>query len=444
MMAQLVSAPLLYAQEESLAVTDGANKPRVIITTDGELEGNTSFLHYLIYANEFETLGLVTGNSFLQQDGGSARYFFLNAINAYSQVFQNLQKHGSGWPAPDKLRQLVKNGNLVHAGMNAVGEGKDTPGSDMIADALLQQDSRPIWILAWGGTDDTAQALYKISKRYPDDLDRVIRKIRIFAVSFQDTQADSMSSANSNDSAWWLLRTFPGIFIIQSRQYMAINRQHGPHPYSNDVVFSSYWLNEYIRQKHGPLGALYPQASFAEGDALSFLYLLNPELGNPEDPSQGGWGGRYRRSTEYQGLWVDASDDNDVWKPVWRWIPQLAWDYAARMDYCLNDFHEVNHRPVVVLDTDGSTIEALPGQKLQISASGTTDPDNNNLKYTWWHYMAAGTVNQYVVINNNYTPDVDFIVPTEPGKTMHLILEVSDDGNPKLASYRRLIIKIKQ
>ena len=36
-----------------------------------------------------------------------------------------------------------------------------------------------------------------------------------------------------------------------------------------------------------------------------------------------------------------------------------------------------------------------------------------------------------------------FVVPDEPGKQLHVILEVTDSGVPELKSYKRVIFNIK-
>jgi hypothetical protein len=35
-----------------------------------------------------------------------------------------------------------------------------------------------------------------------------------------------------------------------------------------------------------------------------------------------------------------------------------------------------------------------------------------------------------------------FVVPNEQGKTIHLILEVTDDGTPPLTRYRRIVFTV--
>ena len=53
--------PVICAQET--ARLDGLPKPRVIVTTDGEQDDLQSFTRYLFHSNEFDTEGLIYGNS---------------------------------------------------------------------------------------------------------------------------------------------------------------------------------------------------------------------------------------------------------------------------------------------------------------------------------------------------------------------------------------------
>lgn len=50
-------------------------------------------------------------------------------IRAYGKVQSNLVKHESGFPDADTLLGLVKHG-LPRYGMDEVGDGKDSEGSD--------------------------------------------------------------------------------------------------------------------------------------------------------------------------------------------------------------------------------------------------------------------------------------------------------------------------
>jgi len=47
-----------------------------------------------------------------------------------------------------------------------------------------------------------------------------------------------------------------------------------------------------------------------------------------------------------------------------------------------------------------------------------------------------------LAISNATSSKASFTVPNEPGKSLHIICEVKDDGTPALTSYRRVILKI--
>ena len=376
-------------------------------------------------------------------DGNGGREWIEETISAYDEVRPNLLLHMSGWPEAGQLLGVLKSGNMSDMGLDGVGEGKDTPGSSHIVQQLLCDDARPVWVLAWGGLDDLAQALYHIKAYNNDQLPGVIAKTHIFTMQLQDVD-NADDPHNPKESGWWILRNFPGIFMIHSYQFMAINEQHGPHPFSDHPLFSTQWLDTHVKTGHGPLGARYPQNRFAEGDAVSFLYLVNSRLGDSNNPALGSWGGRYQNGVADQplGYYSDSADENDGWMPVWRWIPAIANDFAARMDYNVRDFAAANHRPHARL------IEPLPGhvhpgEVIGLDASGSSDPDGNRLSYRFWHYKDGGTVQQPIVIAGSSGPKASFTVPDEPGKILHIVLEVTDDGSPPLKDYISVVLSIE-
>jgi hypothetical protein len=78
-----------------------------------------------------------------------------------------------------------------------------------------------------------------------------------------------------------------------------------------------------------------------------------------------------------------------------------------------------------------------------LSAKGSTDPDGDRLTYKWWQYNDVDTVTTTIEIAATST-GANFVVPGEPGKTIHVILEVSDDGSPSLTRYRRIVFTIAE
>jgi hypothetical protein len=64
----------------------------------------------------------------------------------------------------------------IRPAREAIGENMDTPGSDRIVEVLLDNDPRPVWLQAWGGLNNIAQAFYRIKTSYPDRYDEAAAK----------------------------------------------------------------------------------------------------------------------------------------------------------------------------------------------------------------------------------------------------------------------------
>ncbi len=73
-------------------------------------------------------------------------------IKAYGEVLPNLKQHASGYPSAEEILAKTKSGLPVY-GMEGVGEGKDSEGSDLVVQAVDKEDAegRPVWVLLWGG-----------------------------------------------------------------------------------------------------------------------------------------------------------------------------------------------------------------------------------------------------------------------------------------------------
>jgi len=88
--------------------------------------------------------------------------------------------------------------------------------------------------------------------------------------------------------------------------------------------------------------------------------------------------------------------------------------------------------------------EIVAGQRIQLDATGSTDPDNDTLNYRWWQYVEAGSPDCLVNLANANSVIASFQASdvVEP-MSVHIILSVSDEGQPPLTSYRRIIVSIK-
>lgn len=450
-------------------------KNRVIILTDVENEpdDSESLVRLVLYSNVIDIRGIIATTSVHMKNDVHPETI-QRIILAYERVQPTLLKHEPGFPDAGSLLKLVKSG-LPEYGMSGVGDGKDSEGSEWIIKILDEDDPRPLWVCSWGGPNTLAQALYKIRKTRPaKEAARMIGKLRVYTISDQD------------DSGNWMRRNFPYLFYIVSpggydtSTWGAINQFFSG---INNETVSNSWLAGNIQQDHGPLGTLYPDVAYGmEGDTPSFLSLIPNGLNDPEHPDWGGWGGRYELyqpensslnrkgftggvpvEPETRPIWTNAADRytpyisseygqatrrdtltfNSNKATLFRWRDDFQNDFAARMDWCTMPYEEANHPPVPVLNQpDSLTVKS--GETFTVRASGTTDPDGDNLSYLWFQYPEAGSykgVIRFSQVENIYriicrAPDV------EKPETVHLILKVTDKGKPPLTRYKRLIVTI--
>ena len=180
-------------------------RQRVIVLTDVENEPDDtqSLIRLLLYSNDLDIKGIIATTSTHMRNRVAPENIF-TLMEAYGKVHANLLLHDAGYPSPDYLKSVVKAG-LPRYGMNGVGKGKNSEGSEWIISELKRPDKRPLWITAWGGTSVLAQALYDMQKTMPEEeVSRLIGKLRIYAISDQD------------DTGWRIRKDFPDLFYIVS------------------------------------------------------------------------------------------------------------------------------------------------------------------------------------------------------------------------------------
>src|SRR5262245_28466819 len=179
------SSPSLDAV--STRIDPYVDKPRVVVMTDiaNEPDDQMSMVRFLVYANQYDVEGLIASTSTWMRN--KVRPDVINSVlDAYAQVQPNLSKHEQGFPSADALKKVVVSGQAGF-GMAAVGEGKQSPGANLIIAAAEKSDPRPVWVLAWGGANTLAQALLQArATRTAQQLDALISKLRVYAISDQD------------------------------------------------------------------------------------------------------------------------------------------------------------------------------------------------------------------------------------------------------------------
>jgi Protein of unknown function (DUF1593) len=491
----------LFSLPFSLATAQSKlNKTRTIVTTDGEIDDVDSFIRMLLYANEFSIEGLVYSSSMwhYKGDGKGTKMvsememtkklygaktdlrwagvqWMQDLIAAYEKVYPTLSTHAQGYPTATHLRTLIKVGNIDFEGEMA----QNTEGSDFIKNKLLDDDVQPIYLQVWGGTNTIARALksieddFKNTDKWQASYKKVCKKAIIYAILDQDATYRKYISVNWSDIKIYYNAHQFGCLAYPWKKYV---------PMPLHALLEGKFMLENILNNHGALMKMYysygdgqkqagddenihgdisklentmwgsfKQFDFiSEGDSPAFLHLIDVGLGNLENPQFGGWGGRLSQSKTHPSRWEDGDDvadfnpitqKMDVTYPQIRWLETLQYDFAARANWCVKDVKNANHPPRVALKTASVLIEK-PDKTVKIK-SEASDPDGDILVYKWWQYEEVDTYKGKIDLQNANTSNAHFKMPKDikKGETIHIILEVTDTGKPKMTRYQRIIVK---
>ena len=483
----------------SIPVFAKGNLPRTIVTTDGEIDDVDTFIRMLMYSNEYHLEGLVYSSSMwhYKGDGKGTQFtsememtrklygaktdlrwpgvqWIQDLLKAYALVHPNLVLHDKNYPAPAYLNSLVKVGNIDFEGeMEQV-----TEGSEWIKAKLLDKDPDPIYLQAWGGTNTIARALKSIEeqlgaeKNWPTIKAKISKKAIIYTVMDQDA-----TYKNYIGGHWPEIRVFYnahqfGSFAYPWKRIM---------PKATQPYFEGAYMANKIILDHGPLLKMYysygdgqkqagddehihgditklknaqwgdfTQYDFiSEGDSPAFLHLVDVGLNNLNNPSYGGWGGRFVQANDNPYRFEDneqAADFNpetgkmDINYSQTRWLIAAQEDFAARADWCVKSYADANHAPQITVK-DGMNLTAKAGQELLLTIE-TRDPDRNGIRLKAWAYAEAGSGKAGVNIGGNQAI-VSIPASAKKGDTFHVVIEGTDNGMPALTRYRRVVISVR-
>ncbi len=440
----------------SLTSVSAQSNPRLIVLTDigGDPDDQQAMVRLMLYSNEFDIEGLIataSGTPGELKERITQPQLIREIVEAYGRVRDSLVRHAPHYPPAEQLLAVIKEGN-PNRGLEAIGEGQDTEGSRWIIECADRADPRPLNIAIWGGQTDLAQALWRVRQERGDPgLAKFIANLRVFDIDDQD------------HIEHWIFEQFPDLFYVLAKAPEGQDKREGAYRGmylgGDESLTSREWIDQNLRTGHGPLGALYPPKTWTapnphgalkEGDTPSWFYFLPNGLGDPAHPEWGGWGGRYLRSSH--GLFRDAQDQvgdtTSARATVWRWRPAFQNEFAARMDWSVRPYEQCNHSPVAVLNQDASRdilrLSARAGENVELSAAGSSDPDGDDLEFTWLVYPEAGTYEGRVKLRGVDADTTHLTVPSDAaGTEIHVILEVRDDGSPPLTSFRRVVIRVQ-
>lgn len=474
-------------------------RPRTIVTADPELDDLNSMIRFLLYANEVSVEGLIYASSrFHWRGDGKGTAFFLpereydtpqtswrwkpgerfihEAVDAYAQVYGNLAAHDERYPDPAVLRGLIREGNVDFEG----DVSQESPGSELIAEALLDDDPGPVHVQLWAGPATLARALMSIEERYADTPEweevhaRVSAKTIVTKFASQDGTYDDYIRPHWPDIRVTDIATAAWGYMLRFTL-----------PASCAPLIAPEWLRENVTSV-GPLGALYrvwgdgrqmvpgdvtdffhlagftadelreqgyhvwmdPQPAgswISEGDTMTYLNLIVPGLRGFEHPSFGGWGGRAELTGDGPDEWAVAKADDGEGpdSSLTRWFADAQADFAARLRWSVTpSFADAAHAPILSIHP-GVDVAAQQGAAVRLQAAASS-PDDVEVTLHWWIYEQAGTCAGARLEVSDSGLEATLHVPTDaaPGQTVHVIVEARNATPDALVAYRRVILTV--
>jgi len=417
--------------------------------------------------------------------------FIDNAVEAYEKVYPNLKVHNPDYPPPALLKSKIRYGNIEFDG----DFSKDSPGSDLIRSLMLDDKPGHLFITAWGGQSTIARALKSIQEEYENTTQWEAIKKKI------SWKVVLLPSGDQDDTYVKYIK--PNWPDIEYRQFSGgPNYSYGAQlraKPADSIYLTSSWTKENVSDR-GPLGALYrvwgdgkqmvkgdrmdyfgltgytneqlramgyrvwmpvqqKGSWIGEGDDFTYMNMLGNGLRAYEAGAYGGWGGRVlteKQPTPFSMPATDTSQQamvaalsssterlNKNANVYPDFFPAAQRDFAARLKWSVTPkYADANHAPVAEIEGPLDVL-ASPGETIRLNGV-VSDPDRDKVSIKWWQFQ-VGTYPGIVNISNANTAQVKVLIPKDAvsGQTIHVILEVTDNGSPSLTAYQRVIITIK-
>ncbi len=493
-----------------------AEKPRVIVTTDLEVDDMNSLVHLALHLNELDVTAFVTTASqyhFLGDDAHalaevnphwrtrgrrscewdvvphepdpeagsltSYRPFPADWVERlwsgpYAAAWPTLCENGGDYPAPEVLLARTYEGNVAFEGDVRF----ETPGSRVIADAIMDDDPRTLWLLSWGGMNTIVRALMSIAERWqdtpawPEVSRRVCEKVRVMGV------AGGVGQDNSWEDHGRAL--FPELPLLRTPfvygSYVDARRAQP----DTAELFRAPWPEERLVRGNGPLMAEYrlygdgrhyegePERfqfgehatldwglegmeplSFdrgdflAEGDSMTFMPLLPLGLRGAAEPGFETVLGPLFADGEAPSVETGSPFERPSGNPN-PFLRAYQEEFAARAQWCAHGYAACNHAPQIAGVTPD--LEAAPGEVVSVRAEAT-DPDGDALLAGW---RCDATVSRYAGEKDlaSWTYEgltARFLVPGDArcGDRIVLRLSVRDAAERPMTRYAEVAVTVR-
>jgi hypothetical protein len=417
---------------------------RVIIETDagGDPDDEQSLVRWILYTNEWDVEAIIA-NRAAARDGENRNRertglgIVQQMVRAYGECYPRLVEHDPRYPKPDLLLSRT-----------VAGYDDRNDAVERLISILDSPDPRPIWYADWGtdrgaATNNLRRALDRVLKeRGQPGYAELKKKLRVFGYP-------ELFGDHANKLA-------PPFALLVNTFQPPLDGKRWYHRFSGITAKAGgFDLQRDVMSDHGPIGALYPTNTThgqKEGDTMTFLSWISTGMSDPAKPEWGSWAGRYGFNPE-SGNWPFYwANQADAWEgsthrdnTLKRWAVALQNDFRARMDWCVKPRAEANHPPQPCLkdhpENDIFHLKPRAGSRIDLDASPSTDPDGQMITFEWTIYPEPGTYRGDIQLTSPSGPATSIDLPPDSAnKTIHIILAATDNGEPALTRYRRIIL----
>lgn len=499
------------------------NLTRVIVTTDMEVDDMNSLVHLALYLNVLDVQAVVYTASqyhFLgdgvhtlgevnphwrtkgvrsytwdvvphepDPEAGSLMEYrpfpegWIESLwsNEYAQAWPQLNANAAAagepsFPTPAQMIERTYMGNAAFEG----DVREETPGSRVIADAIMDDDPRTLWLLSWGGMNTIVRALMSIAEQWqntpewPAVRQRIYQKVRVMGVANGVGQDNSWLDHGRElfpELVFWCVPYKYGSYVnakiaqpdtlpLFKAPWPEQNLTHGNGPlmarymlYGDGKVYENeperFQFGKHARLDWGLEGV--PAMQFergdfmAEGDSMTYIPLLPFGLRGIDDPDFDTLLGRMFHDgrpdadalTDFAALGTPADGNPNPY------LRAYQEDFAARAQWCAHDPAACSH-PAHVVEAAADR-SAVAGESVALAAT-IVDPDDKGFDVHWdvavdpSSYAGA----QDLSLWQECTVDTTFVVPADarPGDRFVLTLTVQTRAERPCSRYAQVAITV--